>query len=178
MADMTDTETTQTSPPLPQLHEFAPAGYHTLTPFIAVSHGADALAYYQRAFGARVLARMDGENGVVYHSEVLIGDSVLQVGNEFPQGGLAAPGETRTGSFSLYVADADAVFAAAVAAGGTAVSGLEDAFSGDRMGIVVCPFGHRWVIMTRKEHLSDAEIERRARVWMDQGAQHADPGQG
>ena len=97
------------------------------------------------------------------------------MGNEFAAGGLVAPDETRTGSFSVYVADVDAVHAAAVAAGGTALTAVEDAFSGDRMGIVVCPFGHRWVIMTRTEHLSPAEIERRARAWMDEGSSHPDP---
>jgi PhnB protein len=183
MADMTDTSTTNpTGAPaaaateaLEQRHDYAPSGYHTVTPFLAVRHGAAALDYYTRAFGARVLSRMDGEKGVVHHSELLIGDSVLQVGNELPDGGLVAPGETRTGSFSLYVADVDAVHAAAVAAGGTTVSAVEDAFSGDRMGIVVDPFGHRWVILTRTEHLSAGEIERRARAWMESGAPHADP---
>lgn len=165
MADMTDTSSTAES--LPQIHDYAPAGYHTVTPFVAVSHGADALDYYQRAFGGRVLSRMDGADGVVHHSELLLGDSVIQVGNEFPDGGLVAPGETRSCSFNLYVGDVDAVHAAAVAAGGTATSEVEDAFSGDRMGVVTCPFGHRWVILTRKEHLSTDEIERRARAWMD-----------
>lgn len=169
------TDTSPAAESLTQIHDYAPAGYHAVTPFLAVRHGADALDYYQRAFGAHVLSRMDGENGVVHHSELLLGDSVIQVGNEFPDGGLVAPVDTRSCSFNLFVTDVDAVHAAAVAAGGTATSEVEDAFSGDRMGVVTCPFGHRWVILTRREHLSHEEVERRARAWMDGASSDASP---
>jgi uncharacterized glyoxalase superfamily protein PhnB len=165
---------TDTASPTPVQHfDYAPAGFHTVTPFIAVTGGQAALDFYVRAFGARVLSRMDGPDGTLPHGEILIGDSVLQLGDAIPAIGLAAPGDTRTGSFVVYVPDVDATYASALAAGATSASGVEDVFSGDRMAAVVCPFGHRWVLLTRIEHLSNEEIERRAREWMAAGAQHA-----
>jgi PhnB protein len=45
----------------------------------------------------------------------------------------------------LTVADPDAVFAQAVAAGARVVSAVEEAY-GWRLGHVVDPFGHHWEI--------------------------------
>lgn len=165
-----------TALPTPIQHvDYAPAGYHTITPFLVVDGGQAMLDFYQRAFGARIVSRMDGPDGTVLHAEMMIGDSMLQVGDAIPDLGLVAPGTTRTTSFVVYVADVDAAYARAVAAGATALSGVEDVFSGDRMAAVMCPSGHRWVILTRVEHVDPAEIERRAREWVAAGAQHAEP---
>lgn len=43
------------------------------------------------------------------------------------------------------------------------------------MAAVMCPAGHRWVILTRIEDVPPAEIERRAREWVAAGAEHAAP---
>jgi uncharacterized glyoxalase superfamily protein PhnB len=171
MADMTDTAL-----PTPvRHHPYAPAGLHTITPFVVVSGGQAMLDFYERAFGARTLSRMDGPDGTVLHAEIMIGDSVLQVGDPIPDLGLVAPGDTRTTSFVVYVPDVDATYAQAVAAGATSLSGLENVFSGDRMAAVMCPSGHRWVILTRVEDVPPEEIERRAREWVAAGSQHTDP---
>lgn len=167
---------TDTALPTPvRHHAYAPAGLHTITPFVVVSGGQAMLDFYERAFGARTLSRMDGPDGTVLHAEIMIGDSVLQIGDPIPDLGLVAPGETRTTSFVMYVPDVDATYARALAAGATSVSSVEDVFSGDRMAAVMCPSGHRWVILTRVEDVSPEEIERRAREWVDAGSQHAAP---
>jgi PhnB protein len=167
---------TDTALPTPvRHHDYAPAGLHTITPFVVVSGGQAMLDFYERAFGARILTRMDGPDGTVLHAEIMIGDSVLQVGDPIPDLGLVAPGETRTTSFVMYVPDVDAAYARAVAAGATSLSAVEDVFSGDRMAAVLCPSGHRWVILTRVEDVPPEEIERRAREWVDAGSQHASP---
>jgi uncharacterized glyoxalase superfamily protein PhnB len=160
---------------LPQHHDYAPAGFHTLTPFIAVSGGSAAVDFYVAAFGAQVLSRMEGPEGSLMHAEILIGDSPLQLSDPIPDLGIVTPGQTRTGSFVLYVPDVDASYARAIAAGATSVSSVEDVFSGDRMAAVLCPSGHRWILLTRVEHLDNEEIERRAREWVAAGARHADP---
>jgi uncharacterized glyoxalase superfamily protein PhnB len=167
---------TDTALPTPvRHHDYAPAGLHTITPFVVVSGGQAMLDFYERAFGARTLTRMDGPDGTVLHAEIMIGDSVLQVGDPIPDLGLVAPGETRTTSFVMYVPDVDAAYARAVAAGATSLSGVEDVFSGDRMAAVMCPAGHRWVILTRIEDVPPEELERRAREWVASGSQHAEP---
>ncbi len=61
----------------------------------------------------------------------------------------------------LYVADADAVVARAVAAGATVVRPLADQFYGDRSGTIEDPFGHVWVVATKQEQLTTQEVERR-----------------
>jgi PhnB protein len=53
---------------------------------------------------------------------------------------------------ALEVADAEVVFARAVAAGATVRQPLADMFWGDRHGQVDDPFGHRWNI---SQHLRD-----------------------
>lgn len=51
----------------------------------------------------------------------------------------------------LEVADVDRVFQQAVAAGGSVERQLQDAFDGDlRNGKLVDPYGHRWMVLTRK----------------------------
>jgi PhnB protein len=156
-------------------HDFAPAGLHTITPFVVVSGGQAMLDFYERAFGARTLSRMDGPDGTVLHAEIMIGDSVLQLGDPIPDLGLVAPGDTRTTSFVMYVPDVDATYAQALAAGATSLSSVEDVFSGDRMAAVTCPSGHRWTILTRVEDVAPEEIERRAREWVAAGSQHTGP---
>jgi PhnB protein len=61
----------------------------------------------------------------------------------------------------LYVEDADAVFARAVAAGAVEVSPVETKFYGDRSGSLRDPFGHRWTVATHVEEVSVQEAQRR-----------------
>jgi uncharacterized glyoxalase superfamily protein PhnB len=68
---------------------------------------------------------------------------------------------------TAYVADVDASFTVAVAAGAGAepVMPPTDTFWGDRYAIVRDPFGHRWSLATQHEDLSAAELEERAERW-------------
>ncbi|MFN8075708.1 MAG: VOC family protein [Kineosporiaceae bacterium] len=170
---MTDTAPAATTE-LPRHHPWAPRGYRTLTPFLPVpaGTGAAAIDFLVAAFGAQVISRMDGEDGVVWHSELLLGDGIVQVGDEIPSMGLlAGDGKSVHGSYVLYVEDVDAVTARAVESGATLMSGPEDVFSGDRMSAVLTPTGHRFVLLTHLEDVSAEEVERRAREWMASGGQ-------
>ena len=83
------------------------------------------------------------------------------VGGEMGGRSPEALGGTPT-AIHLYVPDADAVFARALAAGAQVRMPLQDMFWGDRYGQVVDPFGHVWAIATHKEDLTPEEIGRRA----------------
>jgi PhnB protein len=61
----------------------------------------------------------------------------------------------------IYVDDVDAVFARAIAAGGTEVRPVKDQFYGDRSGCLTDPFGHSWTIATHVEDVAPDELERR-----------------
>src|SRR5579864_4305677 len=54
-----------------------PDGYHSITPYLVVQDGARALDFYQRAFGAKDVHRMNGPNGKIMHAEFKIGDSMV-----------------------------------------------------------------------------------------------------
>jgi PhnB protein len=62
----------------------------------------------------------------------------------------------------MYVADADAVVARALAAGATLLRPVQDQFYGDRSGTVADPYGHVWHVSTHTEDLSMEELQRRA----------------
>jgi PhnB protein len=66
----------------------------------------------------------------------------------------------------IYVADVDAAIDRAVKAGAKLVQPAEDQFWGDRMGTVLDPFGHRWMLGTHKEDVSAEEMKRRGEEWV------------
>jgi PhnB protein len=147
-----------------------PDGYHTVTPGIVVNNAAEALEFYKRALGAEVLFRMDMPDGRVGHAELKIGDSVIFIGDEFPEMGFRSPkslGGTH-GGLNLYVEDADAAFEKAVAAGATAVMPMMDAFWGDRYGKVADPYGHVWSLMTHVKDLTAEEIAEASNAFFSQ----------
>jgi PhnB protein len=150
---------------------FMPSGFHTLTPGLVVDGGAAAIDFYVRAFGAEVLLRLDAGETVA-HAELRIGDAITTVCDAMPDYGLVAPDPEGpvASSLLLYTEDADAVHARAVAEGATLVTEVSDQFHGDRVGAVRDPFGHRWVIATRTEDMSAAEMQRRMDAWMKEGA--------
>jgi PhnB protein len=139
-----------------------PEGYHSLTPYLIVDGGAEALEYYKKAFGAIELFRMD-HGGKVGHAEMKIGDSMFMLGDEQPGMGYKGPkslGGTPI-SLMIYVDDCDTIFKQAIEAGGTEVKALQDQFYGDRSGTLTDPFGHVWTVSTHKEDVAPEEMERR-----------------
>jgi PhnB protein len=147
-----------------------PEGYHSITPYLIVNGAAQALDFYQRAFGARELFRFPMPDGKIGHAEMKIGDSHIMLADE-PEDeanrrlGFKAPSSLGGSSVGvmLYVEDVDAVAKQAVAAGAKEVRPLTDQFYGDRSGTFLDPFGHIWTIATHKEDVSPEEMERRAR---------------
>ncbi len=132
-----------------------PAGYHTVTPWILSRDTARLLDFVTAAFGAEELARVES-GGVIGHAEFRIGDSVVMAFD-------ARPGWPDTPAFlRLYVADGDAVFRQALAAGATGVTEMTEMHWGDRVGRVRDPLGNLWWIQTRVADLTLEEMERRA----------------
>jgi PhnB protein len=148
-----------------------PSGYHSLTPSIVVGDAADALAFYEKAFGAKETFRLEAGDKIA-HAEIQIGDSRLMLSDEFPEWDALGP-ESRggtTGSLLIYVDDVDASFERAIKAGASVLQAVENQFWGDRMGTVVDPFGHRWMLGTHVEDVSEDEMRRRGEEWVKQQA--------
>jgi PhnB protein len=141
-----------------------PEGCHSITPYLSVKGAASAIDFYKKAFGAQELFRMQQPDGRIGHAEIQIGDSRIMMADEFPEMDFRSPlslGGTPVG-IMLYVADVDAVFARAVAAGAKVVNPLQNKFYGDRLGSILDPFGHSWHIATHVEDVPPDELQRRA----------------
>jgi PhnB protein len=141
-----------------------PDGYSTITPYLAVDDAAGAIAFYEKAFGAKERGRMASPDGAIAHAELVIGDSVVMLSDVFPQFATRSPKELggTTASVMMYVEDVDAVVEQAVGAGATLEREVEDQFWGDRFGAVQDPFGHIWSIATHVEDVSPEEMAKRA----------------
>lgn len=130
-----------------------PAGYHTITPCLSVQGAAELITFLEQAFNARELERFETPQGSIAHATLQIGDSIIMVGER--------KDEAMTGSFYLYVDDADAVYGQALAAGAISLLEPADQFWGDRQGAVRDRFGNLWQIATHHEDVPTAEIRRR-----------------
>ncbi|MBM9489328.1 VOC family protein [Pseudomonas sp. R11F] len=147
-----------------------PEGFHSLTPYLGVEQAAEAIEFYKKAFNATQVMRLDMPDGRVGHAELRIGDSPIMLGSPCDESPFGSPrdGHTSVG-LHLYVADVDAQYQQAIAAGGIAVSDPKDQFYGDRTGTLRDPFGHVWFLATHKEDLTEAQIRQRAIEMFKQG---------
>jgi PhnB protein len=98
-----------------------PDAYHSINVYIAVNDAAQAIKFYQTAFGAQEKSRFAMPNGKIMHAELEIGDSTLQLSDEFQdhENEIRSPHSLNATSciIHLYVQDADKVFEAAIKAG-------------------------------------------------------------
>jgi PhnB protein len=151
-----------------------PEGFHTVTPQLTLDNAAPAIDWYKKGFGAEEVSRAVGPDGKIMHAELKIGDSRIMLNDAMMGGkGPRALGGSPM-SLWLYVADADALFNRAVAAGAQTAPGpmgqIQDQFWGDRCGTVIDPAGLSWTIATRKEDLTPQEIKQRQDEFMKQFA--------
>jgi len=146
-------------------------GYTAVTPYLCVRGAADAIDFYTKMFGAKERMRMPQPDGKIGHSELVIRDAVVMLSDEFTDMGVLSP-QSLGGSpvtLNVYVDDVDAVVERAVAAGATLDRPVENRFYGDRSGLFVDPWGHRWSIATHVEDVPPDEMQRRAEEFMQSG---------
>ncbi len=115
----------------------------TIVPWLTVRNGEQALRFYREAFGAKVVYRLEEGVGVVARLSVNGAEFWLSDGQ---------PAESAVESLGggsvrmiLTVADADQVFAQALAAGASEVFPVGEEH-GWRLGRLVDPFGLHWEI--------------------------------
>jgi uncharacterized glyoxalase superfamily protein PhnB len=145
-----------------------PDGFNSVSAYIVVRNAVEALAFYNKSFGAETVMRMPGPDGKsTMHAEMRIGNSMVMLSEENPAWGTKSP-QTLGGtpvSMHIYCDDVDALFTRAIAAGCTSPAPVMDMFWGDRFGKLVDPFGHEWSIATHKEDPTPEEIGKRAAAW-------------
>lgn len=137
-----------------------PDDMHTVTPHLICAGAADAIEFYKKAFNAVEGGRLPGPDGRLMHAMIRIEGSAVMLVDEMPEWGAFGPKSLKGSSVTMhiYVPDADAFFARAVAAGARVIMPLADMFWGDRYGKLEDPFGHHWSIATHQRDLSPAEI--------------------
>lgn len=113
---------------------------------LSVRNGAKAVEFYQAAFDARQVFRIEDPGGAVV-ARLSIAGAEFWVSDESPVHLNFSPESLGGGTVRLIltVADPDAMFARALAAGAAQVSAVENAY-GWRVGRVADPFGHHWEI--------------------------------
>ena len=135
-----------------------PAGWPRIAPALYYRDAAAAIDWLCRAFDFSVRLRVEGEGGVIIHSELEYGEGLIMVGQEEPEGAaprfgrrrlspLSSPGNTQ--DLLLYVDDVDAHCARARAAGASIVAEPEvhdygDDYWADRTYGALDPDGHIW----------------------------------
>lgn len=142
---------------------FTAEGYRRVTPYLHVDGAEAAIDFYSNVFGAQERMRLPGPGGKLAHAELMFGDSVVMLADEFPDMGILGPkavGGTPV-MINLYVEDVDATFAAAVEAGSTELTPVDQMFYGDRAGQLIDPFGHHWSIATHVEDVSPEVMAKR-----------------
>lgn len=134
-------------------------------PRLTFKDAAQAIAFYQHAFEAKEGVRFEGEAGVG-HAEIMIGDSVIMLCEEWPEGGRFSAETLGESPVSLHITvpDVDRFVEQAVAAGAKLTAAVRDEGYGQRNGTLVDPFGYVWAVSTPTEMLPAEEIDRRFRA--------------
>jgi uncharacterized glyoxalase superfamily protein PhnB len=139
----------------------AQQGWPKISSGVYYEDGAAAIDWLVRALGFEVRLKVEGEGGVIEHSELTFGNGVIMVGTvkRIQERGArdfcAAPGHVggkNTQTLCLLVDNVDAACERARAAGGTiavepATQDYGEEYDSHRTCLVADPEGHRWWLM-------------------------------
>ena len=136
----------------------APKGWPRISSSLAYQNANAAIDFLCKAFGFEVRLKVDGDGGKVVHSELVLGDGLVMVGDSDvagkDRGWYQSPktvNGTNTQSLFMYVDDVEAHCERARKAGATIAtepktSDYGDGYWVDRSYEAVDPEGHRWWI--------------------------------
>ena len=138
-----------------RLDDIAPEGHTRVAPWVMTDDTGALLDFIAAAFDGQELARVALEDGTIGHGEIRIGDTVVLAFDRRPDWPVM-PSLLR-----VYVPDADAAMAAAVARGARVVTETADSAWGDRGGRVRDPFGNIWWVVSRREQVAPDQAWQR-----------------
>jgi PhnB protein len=113
---------------------------------LSVRNGAQAIAFFQAAFGAEIMFQLEDSGSVV--AQLSVEGAEFWLADESPGNANFSP-ETLGGGtvrMVMIVENPDTVFDRAVKAGAKVIWPVDDQPYGWRVGRVVDPFGHHWEI--------------------------------
>ena len=122
-----------------------------IVPYLTVSGGAAAIAFYKKGLGATEVMRMPADDKKrLMHAEVEINGHALYLSDDFPEfTGGNTPQKHGGTAVSMFVQltvpkEVDQWMGRAAKAGAKITMPAGDQFWGDRFGQLVDPFGHSW----------------------------------
>jgi predicted enzyme related to lactoylglutathione lyase len=119
-----------------------------VVPYLAVSNGREAIAWYTEALGAVESGdRYEEPDGRIGHAELRVGDAVFYLSDGAPELGVVPgdPDRPVTTSLVLTVPDTDSALRRARGAGARVEREPQDNPYG-RIAVVRDPYGHRWML--------------------------------
>ena len=136
----------------------------TIIPYLMVDGAKEAMAFYEKAFGATSRYALEMPGGSIGHAEIEVGGATVYLADapdDMP-GDAANPRKLGGSSVLLhrYVADVDAAVQRAADAGATVVRAPEDQFYGDRAALVADPYGHLWSLHQHVRDVSGEEMQQ------------------
>ncbi len=115
---------------------FAPEGWHTVTPRIVARNAKELVEFVKHVFGGT------GEYQQTAPSEIRIGDSMIMIS----EAGTRRP---MSAFLYVYVSDADATYQCALDSDAVSLEEPSDMPYGDRRCMVEDRWGNTWQIATR-----------------------------
>lgn len=152
-----------------------PEGYHSVTSCLTLKNSLQAIEFYQKAFGAKVLDLFPSPDGSgTMHATVKIGDSILMMGDEKPNQACKSAEALGASPVSLYlyVPNCDDIFKQALKSGATEIMPMADMFWGDRCGSLKDPFGYSWTIATHRLDLTPEQVRKGAESFFAQAGKN------
>ena len=130
-------------------------GDQTIVPYLILHDVAGFMEFACSIFGGVEVERMTDPDGRIMHAEIRIGSSLLMMGSA----GEKWPAQPA--GMYIYVADVDALYHKAIAAGASSVHEPMDMFYGHRSAGVLDPYGNTWWLAKEIESLTEEELKRR-----------------
>ena len=121
---------------------YIPEGLRALNVYLHPPSAAQLIGFLEDAFGAKEIARYQSPDGRVMHTQVKVGDTIIEMGE--PQG----PYQPMPTMVYLYVQDVDALYKRAVGAGGISMTEPANMPYGDRVASVKDLQDNVWYLST------------------------------
>lgn len=137
--------------------------YGALTAALTVNDIKAAVSFYTKAFGFAKRGIMNGPDGKPMHAELTLRGATLMLSPENPQMGGRSAKSLGGSPVTLYLTteSADKVVAKAAKLGATVTVPVADMFWGDRVGTIVDPEGHTWMVATHIAELTPQEMTKK-----------------
>ena len=130
-----------------------------LTPRLIVSSSVDAIAFYEKVFGAEEVERYTSPEGLVVHAAISIRGAIVSLADAHEDWYSAPRPEGSPVLMTLMCDDPDSVAQRSEEHGATVLIPVADRFYGHREGRIRDPFGHLWILSKPIKKMSPEDIQ-------------------